>query len=164
MEADLIRCTFCDHNNPAGATRCTKCGSELPGSLEAGDKSLADTLTTLIQSGQKIEAIKQYRERTGSGLKQAKDAIEALERGEQLPTPKAILTTVDQDVVSLVRIGKKIAAIKLYREKTGVGLAEAKAAVEALATEHGVQARGSGCASALFMVLVALSVIILVVT
>jgi ribosomal protein L7/L12 len=103
---------------------------------------------TLIQNGQKLEAIKQYRERTGSGLKEAKDAVEALERGEQLPTPNAILTTVDQDIVSLVREGKRIAAIKLYREKTGVGLPEAKAAVETLATEHGVQARGSGCAGA----------------
>ena len=144
----MTRCTFCDHNNPPGATRCTNCGSELAGSLEAGHKSLADTLASLIQNGQKIEAIKQYRERTGSGLKEAKDAVEALERGEQLPTPNAILTTVDQDIVSLVREGKKIAAIKLYREKTGVGLPEAKAAVETLATEHGVQARGRGCAGA----------------
>ena len=160
----MIRCLFCDHNNPPNAIRCTNCGSELPGSLEAGHKSLAETLTTLIQNGQKIEAIKQYRERTRSGLKEAKDAIEALERGEQLPSPQVILTTVDQDVVSLVREGKKIAAIKLYREKTGVGLAEAKVAVETLATEYGVQARGSGCASVLFMVLVALSVVILLVT
>src|ERR1700733_414193 len=112
----MIRCTFCDHNNPPNATRCTNCGSELPGSLEAGHKSLADTLTTLIQNGQKIEAIKQYRERTGSGLKEAQDAVEALGRGEQLPTPKVILTTVDQDVVLLVREGKKIVAIKLYRD------------------------------------------------
>jgi large subunit ribosomal protein L7/L12 len=160
----MIRCTFCDHKNPPGATRCTNCGSELPGSLEAGHKSLADTLTTLIATGQKIEAIIQYRERTGSGLKEAQDAVEALERGEQLPTPKAILTTVDQDVVSLVREGKKIAAIKLYRDKTGVGLAEAKAAVEAVATEHGIQARGSGCANALFLALAVLTVVILLVT
>jgi ribosomal protein L7/L12 len=121
-------------------------------------------LTTLIRTGQKIEAIKQYRERTGSGLKEAKDAVEALERGETLPTPKAVLTTVDQDVLSLVREGKKIAAIKLYRDKTGVGLVEAKAAVEAVATEHGVQARGSGCANALFMALAALTVVIFLMT
>jgi ribosomal protein L7/L12 len=160
----MIQCPFCDHINPSGATRCTKCGSELPGSLEAGHKSLADTLTTLIRTGQKIEAIKQYRERTGSGLKEAKDAVEALERGETLPAPKAVLTTVDQDVLSLVREGKKIAAIKLYRDKTGVGLVEAKAAVEAVATEHGVQARGSGCANALFVALAALTVVIFLMT
>ena len=139
----MIQCPFCDHINPASATRCTKCGSELPGSLEAGHKSLADTLTTLIRTGQKIEAIKQYRERTGSGLKEAKDAVEALERGEALPTAKAVLTTVDQDVLSLVREGKKIAAIKLYRDKTGVGLVEAKAAVEAVATSTGFKPVGA---------------------
>ena len=36
------------------------------------------------------------------------------------------------DVVALVRRGDKIGAIKLYRDKTGVGLAEAKKAVEAM--------------------------------
>jgi ribosomal protein L7/L12 len=36
------------------------------------------------------------------------------------------------EVRSLLREGKKIAAIKAYREATGVGLAEAKNAVEAL--------------------------------
>jgi ribosomal protein L7/L12 len=144
----MIRCTFCDFKNPENSTRCTNCGAELAGTLDAGHQSLTETLTTLIRRGQKIEAIKQYRERTRSGLKEAKDAVEALERGESLPIPETILTTVDQDIVLLVREGKKIAAIKLYREKTGVGLAEAKAAVETLATEHGIQTPGSGCLSA----------------
>lgn len=34
------------------------------------------------------------------------------------------------DIVALLRRNKKIEAIKLYREKTGVGLAEAKDAVD----------------------------------
>ena len=34
------------------------------------------------------------------------------------------------DVIALLRKNQKISAIKLYREKTGVGLAEAKDAVE----------------------------------
>ncbi|MCU1441245.1 MAG: hypothetical protein JWP85_2242 [Rhodoglobus sp.] len=33
-----------------------------------------------ITAGNKIEAIKHYRERTGVGLKEAKDAVEALAR------------------------------------------------------------------------------------
>jgi ribosomal protein L7/L12 len=37
---------------------------------------------------------------------------------------------VDQDVVLLARAGRKIEAIKRYRELTGVGLKEAKDAVE----------------------------------
>ncbi|MBI3099817.1 MAG: ribosomal protein L7/L12 [Planctomycetes bacterium] len=35
----------------------------------------------LIRQNRKIEAIKAYREKTGSGLKEAKDAVEAMERG-----------------------------------------------------------------------------------
>jgi len=37
-------------------------------------------LTTLIQAGKTIQAIKLYREATGAGLKDAKDAVEAYER------------------------------------------------------------------------------------
>jgi ribosomal protein L7/L12 len=35
---------------------------------------------TLIRSGRKIDAIRQYRKLHGTGLKEAKDAVEALER------------------------------------------------------------------------------------
>ena len=35
----------------------------------------------LILEGKKIHAIKHYRERTGAGLREAKDAIEAAARG-----------------------------------------------------------------------------------
>jgi ribosomal protein L7/L12 len=42
----------------------------------------------------------------------------------------------DPRVLELVRQKKKIQAIKLYRELTGVGLAEAKDAVEGLAKLH----------------------------
>ena len=35
-------------------------------------------MVSLLERGQKIEAIKLYRERTGAGLKDSKDAVEAL--------------------------------------------------------------------------------------
>ncbi|MEO5860273.1 MAG: ribosomal protein L7/L12 [Pyrinomonadaceae bacterium] len=38
----------------------------------------------LIHAGQKIEAIKVFREAFGTGLKEAKDAVEAIERGESI--------------------------------------------------------------------------------
>lgn len=40
----------------------------------SGDQEILD----LLQSGQKIEAIKRHRERTGSGLKESKDYVESL--------------------------------------------------------------------------------------
>jgi Ribosomal protein L7/L12 C-terminal domain len=39
---------------------------------------------------------------------------------------------VDEKIMELVKAGQKIQAIKLYREKTGVGLKEAKDYVEGL--------------------------------
>ena len=39
---------------------------------------------------------------------------------------------VDDEILELVKSGQKIAAIKLYREKTGAGLREAKDFVESL--------------------------------
>ncbi len=40
----------------------------------------SDLITSLLMRGNKIEAIKAYREQTGYGLKEAKDAIDAMER------------------------------------------------------------------------------------
>ena len=44
--------------------------------------------------------------------------------------PKSVAASEDPRVVELVQSGRQIDAIKLYRELTGVGLAEAKDAVE----------------------------------
>jgi ribosomal protein L7/L12 len=93
----------------------------------------------LVLAGKKIEAIKLVREQTGLGLKEAKDAVEAIERGE---TPELTLRAtaithgvsgIDLDQINeLLLQNKKIEAIKLYREQTGLGLKEAKDAVEAI--------------------------------
>jgi ribosomal protein L7/L12 len=91
----------------------------------------------LLFSGRKIEAVKHYREATGVGLKEAKDAVEALERGANSPYPAVSVGGAPagdwiDEVRALARAGKKIDAIKLYRERTGLGLKESKDAVEAL--------------------------------
>lgn len=48
-------------------------------SITSSTTSDSDILV-LLQRGQKIEAIKIYRERYNVGLKEAKDAVEAMER------------------------------------------------------------------------------------
>jgi ribosomal protein L7/L12 len=40
---------------------------------------LSERVKELARAGRKIEAIKVYREETGAGLKEAKDAVEAFE-------------------------------------------------------------------------------------
>jgi ribosomal protein L7/L12 len=42
----------------------------------SGDAEIED----LLRRGKKIEAVKRYRERTGLGLKEAKDAVDEIER------------------------------------------------------------------------------------
>lgn len=46
--------------------------------------------------------------------------------------------SVDPEVLALLRRGNTIAAIKAYREKSGLELAEAKEAVERIAAAHGL--------------------------
>lgn len=104
-------------------------------------------LRDLAASGQKITAIKLYRERYGVGLAEARDAIEALAAGHPVPPPSPWPdphSAADPDFWSTVRelavSGNKLMAIKLYRERYGVGLAEAKDAIEALAAGRPVAA------------------------
>jgi ribosomal protein L7/L12 len=109
-----------------------------------------DRIQQLVREGKKIEAIKLVREQTDLGLKEARDAVEGIERGE-LPdlTPHTVaaprsVSGVDLDeITELLLQGKKIEAIKLYREQTGVGLREARDAIEAI-EETGRPARVPG--------------------
>ncbi|MGE0708011.1 MAG: ribosomal protein L7/L12 [Planctomycetota bacterium] len=91
-----------------------------------------------LRAGKKIQAIKLYRELYGVGLKEAKDAVEAMERGApapaSAPAPAAAAAPAtlpgDEEILAALRSGQKILAIKLYRERHGVGLKEAKDAVD----------------------------------
>ncbi|MGH8616524.1 MAG: hypothetical protein ACREUW_02445 [Burkholderiales bacterium] len=92
----------------------------------------------LLQRGQKIEAIKLLVTERRLGLKEAKDAVESLERAGVLPPPGAdvalrVLTPeAVAEIRTLVAGGRQIDAIRLYRERTGADLKESKEAVEAL--------------------------------
>jgi ribosomal protein L7/L12 len=87
-----------------------------------------------IHNQQLIHAIKLYREATGVGLAEAKYAVEAMARGEVVKPPSG---TIDYDnpileakIKSLLSKRQKIEAVKIYREEYGIGLKEAKDAVE----------------------------------
>ena len=91
--------------------------------------ALQPELDRLIAAGQKIMAIKHYREATGVGLKEAKDAVEA--RMVDAPPAGPAQPALQPELDRLIAADQKIMAIKHYREVTGVGLKEAKDAVEA---------------------------------
>ena len=52
--------------------------------MTTDDPNFESELQDLLAAGKKIEAIKLFRERTGAGLAEAKKAVEAMERGEEV--------------------------------------------------------------------------------
>lgn len=120
----------------------------------------------LLFAGRKIDAIKLYREQVkpGAGLKESKDFVERLETSPDAQLSPAPEAGALSPVADLLFAGRKIDAIKLYREqvKPGAGLKESKEAVEQL--EAGLRAQHpekfsakakSGC-TAVFAVLAVL--------
>lgn len=118
----------------------------------------AKILTVAVEKGP-IAAIKAYRELTGAGLAEAKNAVEQLMAGPPkrdeptappLPQSTAFRSegpAPEQQVelLEMLRQGAKIPAIKRYREITGSGLKEAKEAVEELALKHGLTIKSGPC-------------------
>lgn len=97
------------------------------------ENTLPDSVLQALQEGQTIEAIKLLRQSSGLGLKEAKDRIDAYQQGKPIPaTASASGTLLPASVQAALNSGNKIEAIKLLREQTGLGLKEAKDAVEAM--------------------------------
>ena len=165
MEQEWImpRCRFCNHDNPTGIDRCQNCGSWLEqtvASVSSGQQSsepafqpndFEKQIVSLVQQNRKIEAVKLYREQTGSGLAHAMHAVESMAAGQHIArtSPEADGITpesLEGQVLALMQSQRKIEAIKLYRSQTGAGLKAAKDAVESLAAKYGISPKGAGCA------------------
>lgn len=155
-------------SDAAKAVDAIAAGREPPPIVRAGEggrlsgEALAEVLN-LIKGGQKIEAIKHYHEHTGVGLKEAKEAVDAIERGKE-PPQAAMARAVHHvppgvdlvQIQDLLRKRQKIEAIKAYREASGLGLKEARDAVEAIAASTpgvdpslGKSSDARGCVSCL---------------
>lgn len=119
-----------------------------------------------LRRGAKIEAIKLYREATGTGLAEAKSVVEALEqslRTGQLPEEAVMLPDdLEHALIEDLRSGNFISAIKRHRDATGSGLYESKQAMEALALRKGIPIASPAPMAALaagFALLIAIAII-----
>ncbi|MBU0494005.1 MAG: hypothetical protein KKA73_30995 [Chloroflexi bacterium] len=91
----------------------------------------------LLQQERKVDAIKVYRRHIDAGLAEAKHAVDEIEHsmrdvGRDKPTTTAPEGPAEWEnqIRQLLEQGRKIDAIKVYRQHTYVGLAEAKHAVD----------------------------------
>lgn len=113
-------------------------------------------IKNLMARGQKIQAIKLFRETFNVGLKEAKEAVERLEQGDAVnltemtfeSSPSIGELNQSLPIDKLVEIneqlqqGQKIQAINLFRETFNVGLKEAKDAVEQLERGEAINLSG----------------------
>jgi ribosomal protein L7/L12 len=88
-------------------------------------------LTDLILAGQKLEAIKQYKEITGMGLRESKEYLASSPKPHR-PSMGNIPEEDAKKMTEFIFAGQKIAAIKMYKEATGLGLKESKDIIDAL--------------------------------
>jgi ribosomal protein L7/L12 len=156
--APTVECQFCGTHAPVPEELRAQRASPGPeaGAAQLANLSLSDLplkqagdIAQLVRAGKKIEAIKLYRELTGEGLKESKDAIEALESGQVMEVSQALVAALSRrahslapdpsdpgsalrEIRRLLSAGNKIEAIKIFRQTFGVGLKEAKDAVEAI--------------------------------
>src|SRR3954468_3802515 len=105
-----MKCVACSCENAPGIVDCQGCGAPLP----RGGDDLEAQVRSLLAQGEKIGAIKLYRDATGAGLAAAKDAVEALERGQRFPPGAGTQADMDDEVAALLARGEKINAIKVY--------------------------------------------------
>ena len=100
----------------------------------ASPQKVLDDIKAEIVAGNMISATRLYRDATGTGLAEAKQAVELIAAGKPPPSGAATSLAADamQEVSALIAAGRRIDAIKVYRKAAGVDLKDAKDAVDAL--------------------------------
>jgi ribosomal protein L7/L12 len=95
---------------------------------------LTERLRARIAEGQKVLAIKELRDQTGMGLRDAREFVDALDPATF--TQAAVGTEVDEETLARARefiaAGKPIQAVKVVREETGWSLKHSKDVVDRL--------------------------------
>ncbi|MEX0716132.1 MAG: membrane dipeptidase [Planctomycetaceae bacterium] len=114
-----MQCLHCGHDNPPDAAQCVACGADLAqdDSISPGDSS-------------------------------------AEGHDDATPAERAIA----KDIASLLKEGKKVEAVKRYRQATGTDLVDAVAAIDKIQEKHGIKSKGCiGGVLSLLMLAVLLS-------
>ena len=128
-KSSLIRCKFC---------KTIALVPGLPAAPESAAPASLEEIRQLADNGKIIEAIRRYRDLYDVGLKEAKDAVEALQAGNVIEARRVVtgpLTPEEtgrvlEEVQELLRAGNKIRAIRRYREAADVSLTKATNVVD----------------------------------
>ncbi len=108
----------------------------VPGAFPRSAKLLAVSTEDILNHGQRIAALER---KVAELYKRIGEAEPGFGGGSGFASdqPASLSASEDPQVLELIQTGQKIEAIKRYRELTGVGLAEAKDAVERVEQGYG---------------------------
>jgi ribosomal protein L7/L12 len=126
--------------------------------------SVADELTddqinqilNELQAGRKLAAVKLYKEWTGSSLIEAKNYVESLPAARVGGTADFGLNLEENQIdriLDAIQEGKKLEAVKLCKESSGLSLMESKKFVEHLVSGLGIEDR-AGCAAGILLAVI----------
>lgn len=84
--------------------------------------------------GDRLGAVKYYKDKTNLGLKESKDYVDVLYA--KVFADSVNNKALDQEILRLCEAGTKLAAVKYHKEHTGLGLKESKDYVEELHADY----------------------------
>lgn len=101
--------------------------------MSSSKPTISEQAAAAAKAGNLLEAIKQVREETGLGLKEAKDMVDAYLRHDHSPSPSTTdASSAEMPVAAMLALKNSvlIEAIKHYRAYNRCDLKDAKEAVE----------------------------------
>lgn len=146
-----MRCEYChsvvivpeplrrQDGSPAAREAAKPIAPPKPEKPKLTEEEAAAKVTQLAREGQKIEAMKLYRETFPVGLREAKEAVDGVEAGRPLVIPNVRRQDEDnlpveaaEEITHLAAVGELKKAAHLYRLTFGTSHVEAETAVQQL--------------------------------
>ena len=127
--SSIVRCRFCKNNTLVPG---------LPAANEATPRASLDEVRQLAQNGNLEGAIRRYRELYDTGMKEARDAVQALANGKVVeihrvfsgPLNAEETSRVMEEVKVMLEAGNKSGALTHYREVNDVSLTQARYVID----------------------------------
>jgi outer membrane protein assembly factor BamB/ribosomal protein L7/L12 len=127
--SSIVRCRFCKNNTLVPG---------LPAANEATPRASLDEVRQLAQNGNLEGAIRRYRELYDTGMKEARDAVQALANGKVVeihrvfsgPLNAEETSRVMEEVKAMLEAGNKSGALTHYREVNDVSLTQARYVID----------------------------------
>lgn len=121
-----------------------------------------EQIRATLQTEGKLPAVKLYREWTGSSLLDAKlylDRLEGRPASALEPPGESLGDDLMDQILDAIQQGRKIEAVKLYREQSGASLKDSKEFIERLTEELRLEsphaaATSSGCGAVILLAIV----------